>query len=390
MDKKIIYLDSASTTKVNETVLTEMLPYFSEKYGNANSLHQIGQICNKAIANSRETIAKDFNCNPNELFFTSCGSEANNWAIKGYALANKNKGNHIIISAIEHDSILESAKFLKSIGFNISYVKPQKDGHVNVSSIEKLITNKTILISVMAVNNETGCIQPIEDISKIARKNNIAYHVDFVQALSQFVPNVKKIRPDLLTISSHKIHGPKGIGLLYIKHGTHIIDLLDGGSQEFGKRAGTSNTPLIVGFAKAIEINCNNRINNANYYKKLNYLFLSTLKNNGIDYIINGCQPKVENILNISFPNIDAEGLLHILDEKGICISVGSACNSTNKKPSHVLKSMGISLSIINSSVRISFDEFISEDDIIYSANVISDTIKTIKKMKGWYPSFFN
>ena len=193
----------------------------------------------------------------------------------------------------------------------------------------------------------------------------------------------KIIRPNLLTISSHKIHGPKGIGLLYIKHGTHIIDLLDGGSQEFGKRAGTSNTPLIVGFAKAIEINCNNRINNANYYKKLNYLFLSTLKNNGIDYIINGCQPKVENILNISFPNIDAEGLLHILDEKGICISVGSACNSTNKKPSHVLKSMGISLSIINSSVRISFDEFISEDDIIYSANVISDTIKTIKKMKG-------
>lgn len=383
MDKRIVYLDSASTTKVSEDVLKAMIPFFSENFGNANSLHQIGQICNKSIAVAREIIAKDFNCNPNDLYFTSCGSESNNWALKGFAIANKSKGNHIIVSSIEHDSILESAKFLKKIGFKISYVKPSRDGHIKVSSIEKLITDKTILISVMAVNNETGCIQPITEISRLAKKNNIAFHVDFVQALSQFRPDIKKLKPDLLTISAHKIHGPKGIGLLYIRHGIHIADLLDGGNQEFKRRAGTSNTPLIMGFAKAVEINSTKRNLVINYYNKLNNLFINTLKENNIDFAINGCSPKVSNILNISFSNIDAEGLLHILDDKGICLSVGSACNSSNKKPSHVLKSMKIDNSIINSSVRISFDDTVKEEDITYAANMISETVKTIKKMKG-------
>ena len=382
MDNKIVYLDSASTTPVDKDVLSDMIPFFSDNFGNANSLHQLGQYCNKAIKHARELIANDFNCNPKDIYFTSCGSESNNWALKGFAIANRNKGNHIIISDIEHDSILESAKFLESIGFNISYVNAKKDGHINISDIEKLITNQTILISVMAVNNETGCIQPIIEISKLAKKYNIAYHVDFVQALSQFKPDIKKIKPDLLTISAHKIHGPKGIGLLYIKANTHIIDLLDGGGQEFKRRAGTSNTPLIVGFAKAVKLNAQKRDSIIDYYKQLNNSFLNTLKENEIDFAINGSYPKVHNILNISFTNIDAEGLLHILDNKGIYISVGSACNSHNKKPSHVLKSMGLKTSVINSSVRISFDDLINEKDIIYAANVISETIKTIKKMK--------
>lgn len=382
MDNKIVYLDSASTTPVDKDVLSDMIPFFSDNFGNANSLHQLGQYCNKAIKHARELIANDFNCNPKDIYFTSCGSESNNWALKGFAIANRNKGNHIIISAMEHDSILESAKFLESIGFNISYVNAKKDGHINISDIEKLITNQTILISVMAVNNETGCIQPIIEISKLAKKYNIAYHVDFVQALSQFKPDIKKIKPDLLTISAHKIHGPKGIGLLYIKANTHIIDLLDGGGQEFKRRAGTSNTPLIVGFAKAVKLNAQKRDSIIDYYKQLNNSFFNTLKENEIDFAINGSYPKVHNILNISFTNIDAEGLLHILDNKGIYISVGSACNSHNKKPSHVLKSMGLKTSVINSSVRISFDDLIYEKDIIYAANVISETIKTIKKMK--------
>lgn len=270
----IVYFDNAATTKIKSEVLNEMIPYLTSNYGNASSLYSIGRTSKHAIDNARAQVASLINCNPNEIYFTSCGSESDNTALKGIAFANKKKGNHIITSKIEHPAILESCKFLEKQGFDISYINVDSDGFINLQELENAIRPTTILISIMFANNEIGTIQPIEDIAKIAHNHNIIFHTDAVQAIGNCFIDVQKMNIDMLSLSGHKIHAPKGIGALYVKNGIEFENFMNGGHQEKNKRAGTENVSEIVGLGKACEIARINLSSHITYLSRLrNYYF---------------------------------------------------------------------------------------------------------------------
>lgn len=356
----IIYFDNFATTSLNEEIFNEMKEFLVYNYSNPSSIYEFAQKSRVAIEKSRENIANYINAEKNELFFTSGGTEADNWAIFGTTMFKGKKSGHIIITAFEHSAIIESAKFLEKIGFDVSFVFPNKDGFIDASDVLDVIRDDTILVSIMYVNNEVGTIQDIKKICCLVKEKNpnIIFHTDAVQALSEIVIDVKDLNIDLLSISGHKVHAPKGIGALYIKSGTEIENFIFGGSQERSRRAGTENVAGIVAFSKAIDILKESREKNVYKRFELREYFLRKLKENSISFDINGAlENRYSGNINISFKGVDKEMFIMSMDFKGICISGGSACSSGAVENSHVLTAMGIDEELKSSAVRISFGE---------------------------------
>ena len=369
-----IYFDNSATTKIQSEVLNEMMPYLTNNYGNASSLYSIGRQSKRAIENARKQVAELINCDPHEIYFTGGGSESDNLAIKGFAYANKNKGNHIITSKIEHHAILESCEWLQKQGFEVSYINVNKDGFIDLQELENSIKPSTILISIMFANNEIGTIQPIEKISEIAKKHQITLHTDAVQAAGNTPIDVRKMGIDMLSMSGHKINAPKGIGVLYVKKDIEIEKIIHGGHQEKDKRAGTENVAGIVGMGKACEIANKNLENHMKNLKRLRDYYISRLKKEIPDKInINGTmENRLPGNANISFEGLDSSELIFKLDEKGICISSGSACSSGSREPSHVLRAIGLPDKYLNCAVRTTFGENNTFEEIDY-------LVKTLK-----------
>ena len=382
---EIRYFDNAATTKVKEEVLKEMFPYFSVEYGNPSSMYSIGRSSRRAIETARKRVAELINCKPKEIYFTSCGSESDNMALKGIAYANKEKGNHIITSKIEHPAILNSCKTLEKQGYRITYLNVDEEGNIDISELENSINEDTILISIMFANNEIGTIEPIEQISKIAKKHNIIFHTDAVQACGNIKIDVKEMGIDMLSLSGHKINAPKGVGALYIREGIEFDRFLDGGHQEKNKRAGTENVAEIVGLGKACEIAQNNLESHINKLKELR------------DFYINQVEEKIENIklngprdnrlpgnANISFKGVNGSELLLKLDEKGICASAGSACSTGSNSPSHVLTSIGLDSKMADGTLRVTFCEENSKEDVEYLVENLKNIVRELRKKSNF------
>ena len=379
---KNIYFDNAATTKLDEEVLEEMIPYLKENYGNASSIYKLGRDSRKAVEDSREKIAKVLNCKPSEIYFTSGGSESDNTALKGIAHANKKKGNHIITSTIEHPAILETCKSLEKEEYEISYISVDENGIINLDELKKEIKPTTILISVMFANNEIGTIQPIEEIGKIAKENNIDFHTDAVQAIGSVRIDVEKLNIDSLSLSGHKFYGPKGIGVLYIKKGVKFEKFIDGGHQERNKRAGTENVASIVGIGKAIELAYKNIEEHNKKIKELRDYYINLVKEK-IPYIkINGdMERRLPGNSNISFRFIEGEGLLLNLDLKGICASSGSACTSGSLDPSHVLLAIGLSHEIAHGSLRVTIGKYNTKEEIDYLVESLVEIVNRLREI---------
>lgn len=372
---KIRYFDHAATTPVREEVIKEMIPYFGVQYGNASVMYSLGRNARKAMNNARDKVANAINCDMNEIYFTSCGSESDNLAIKGFAYANRNKGNHIITSKIEHHAVLDSCKSLEKEGFKVTYLNVEENGVVDLQELVNSITPETILISIMFANNEIGTIEPIERIGEIAKKHNIVFHTDAVQAVGNLRIDVKALNIDMLSLSGHKFYAPKGVGALYVKEGIDFKKLQDGGEQENNKRAGTENVAEIVGLGKAIELIYNEF---DSYNKKLTELrdyYISKVKENITGIKVNGdMSNRLPGNANISFKGITGSELLLKLDEAHICTSAGSACSTSNHGPSHVLTAIGLDKEYLNGTLRVSFGRDNTKEDVDY----LVDTIKKI------------
>lgn len=386
---KIRYFDHSATTSVDARVLEEMLPYFSNQYGNPSSLYTIGRKAKKAIEESRKKVAKTINCESKEIFFTGCGSESDNLALKGIAYANREKGNHIITSKIEHPAILNTCKTLEKQGFSITYLNVDENGLIDLNELRNSITSKTILISIMFANNEIGTIQPIEDIGKIARQKNIIFHTDSVQAIGNIKIDVKKMNIDLLSMSAHKFYGPKGVGAIYIRDGIKCDRIQDGGHQEKNKRAGTENVAGIVGLGKAIEI-ADNNLQEYNYnIKILRDYYEKQLEKNISNIKFNGHRTKrLSGNSNVSFKFVDGEALLLKLDEKGIYASTGSACSSGSPTPSHVLMAIGVPDKIARGSLRVTFGKENRKEDVDFLIESLVEIVNDLRNKSEEYLKF--
>lgn len=368
----LLYFDHAATTPVKDEVLQEMLPYFTNNFGNPSSIYSIGRKSKKAVENARTKVAKAIGCQEKEIYFTSCGSESDNLAVKGVAFANKNKGNHIITSKIEHPAILNTCKNLEENGFEVTYLNVDENGFIDLQELKNSIKPETILISIMFANNEIGTIQPIKEISKIAKDSEIIFHTDCVQAVGNVKIDVNEFGIDLLSMSAHKFYGPKGVGALYVRNGIEFTRIQDGGHQEKNKRAGTENVAGIVGLGKAIEIADNNLENYNSKLLKLRNYFIREITSKYDNVKINGdLKQRLPGNINISFPGIDAEELLLKLDNQGICASAGSACSSGSTQPSHVLTAIGLSEEYATGSLRITLGEENTIDDVKFLINCI-------------------
>lgn len=373
---KIRYFDHAATTPVREEVVKEMIPYFGVEYGNASVMYSLGRNAKRAMNKARERVAKVLNSNINEIYFTSCGSESDNLAIKGFAYANRNKGNHIITSKIEHHAVLDSCKSLEEEGFEVTYLDVDKKGRVSLEELINSINKKTILISIMFANNEIGTIQPIQDIGDIAREKNIVFHTDAVQAIGNTKIDVKKLNIDMLSLSGHKFYAPKGVGALYIKDGIKIKKLQDGGEQESDKRAGTENVAEIVGLGKAIELIYSEYEEYNEKIKKLRDYYITRITNEIKNSKVNGdLVNRLSGNANISFKNRDGSKILFELDKYGICASAGSACSTSNQKPSHVLTAIGLEKEFIGGTLRTSFGKDNTIEDIDYLVDRLKEII---------------
>ncbi|HHU77915.1 MAG: cysteine desulfurase NifS [Caldicoprobacterales bacterium] len=377
-----VYLDHASTTYTKPEVLKEMLPYFTDLYGNPSSVHRYGREARKALDQARERTAAALNADPNEIYFTGSGTEADNWAVKGTALANSKKGNHIITSSIEHHAVLYTCKYLERNGFEVTYLPVDEYGLVDPEQVRNAITDKTILVSVMAANNEIGTIQPIGEIGAIAREKGILFHTDAVQAVGSIPIDVKEMNIDLLSLSAHKFYGPKGAGALYMRKGVKSEQIMHGGAQERNRRAGTENLPAIVGLGKAIELAVTDiPQRNARLEALRNRLIdgiLSTVENTRL----NGHPIKrLAGNVNFSFEFIEGEALLLSLDIKGIAGSSGSACTSGSLDPSHVLLAIGLSHEIAHGSLRLTLGDRNTEEDIDYVLEVLPEVVQRLREM---------
>ncbi len=373
-----VYLDNGSTTMAAKEVVRAMLPYLTNKYGNASTLYNLGQEANKALEKSRAVIAKKISAEPEEIIFTSGGSESDNLAIKGFAYANKEKGNHIITTKIEHSAVTETCRALEKEGFEVTYLGVDKEGFVKLDELKKSITKKTILVSIIAANNEIGTIQPLEKIGKICSENNAVFHTDAVQAFTKTEIDVKKQNISLLSLSAHKIHGPKGVGALYIKKGTKIKRLLDGGPQEKRLRAGTENIAGIVGFAKASGLIKKEDIEKMT--KLRDYLMEELLKIPNT--VLNGSRKnRLCNNVNVSFKYIEGEALLMKLNEKGIMVSTGSACSSHELKPSHVLLAISLNPADAHGSIRTTLSKYTTKQEIDYLLKHLPNMVDDLRKL---------
>lgn len=386
---QIKYFDHAATTAVKEEVLKEMIPFFNIDFGNPSSMYSIGRRAKKAITESRQKVAKALNANEKEIYFTSCGSESDNLAIKGIAFANKDKGNHIITTKIEHPAVLNTCKTLENEGFEVTYLGVDEFGLIDLEELENAITEKTILISIMFANNEIGTIQPISEIGNIAKKHKVFFHTDAVQAVGNVKIDVKKQNIDALSLSAHKFYGPKGIGALYVKTGINFKKIQDGGHQEKNKRAGTENVANIIGLGKAIELAYQNIDEYNNKLINLRDYYVSEVKKR-IPYVkLNGhTEKRLPGNANISFEFVDGESLLFNLDMKGICASSGSACTTGSLNPSHVLLAIGLPEGIANGALRTTFGEENTKEDVDYLVNSLVEVVEKLRNMSLSYEDF--
>jgi cysteine desulfurase len=386
MATKLIYMDHSATTPVHPDVLEAMSPYFTEKFGNASSLHHAGRIARDAVESARQTIADYFKCEPKEIIFTGGGTESDNFALFGTARANKEKGNHIITSTIEHHAILNTCHRLEKDGFEITYLPVDENGTVILEELKKAIKPETILISIMHVNNEVGSIQPLGEIGRIAREHKIIFHTDAVQSVGKIKTELNKLPVDLMSFSGHKLYGPKGIGGLFIRHGTRITPIQYGGHHEFRKRAGTENVPGIVGLARAIEIAKSNLDSEGNRLSSLRDRLEKGISARIEDIRINGIGAKrLPNMLNISFKYVEGEGIILNLDSFGICVSSGSACTSESLEPSHVLSAMGVPVAEAHGSIRFSLGKDNAETDIDFTVDCMVKIINKLRQMSPLY-----
>ena len=386
---KKIYLDNSATTRLDDDVLAKMMPYLQEEYGNASSIYSLGRSARKALEEARGVVASLINCNPNEIYWTSGGSESDNTAIKGIMRANKDKGRHLIVSKIEHPAILESAKALVKEGFEVSYVGVLPDGTVDLDELKSLIRDDTILISVMFANNEIGTIEPIKEIAEIAHAHNIIFHTDAVQAMGTIKIDVASLGIDSLSMSAHKFYGPKGMGALYMKKGIKWTKFVDGGHQEQNKRAGTSNVAGAVGLAAALQEAYDKMDEHNQKLRKLRDFYENEIEKR-IPYIkFNGNKEnRLPGLSNISFKFIEGEGLLLNLDLKGICASSGSACTSGSLNPSHVLLAIGLPHEIAHGSLRISIGKYNTKEDVDYLIANLEEIVQRLRDMSPLWEEF--
>lgn len=384
-----IYMDNNATTRTKPEVVEAMLPYFTEFWGNGSSkFYDLGNEAIEKMTALRESVANNIGAkNANEIYFTGSGCEADNWAIKGIAYANARKGNHIITSKIEHHAILNSCAFLEKHGFEVTYLDVDSEGIVNPADVEKAITDKTILISIMTVNNEIGAIEPIKEIAEIAHRHNVIMHTDAVQAIGHMPINVNDLGVDMLSMSAHKFHGPKGVGALYIKNGIRIENLIHGGGQERGKRAATENLAGMAGLAKALEIAVENLDKNTEYMRKKRDRLIEGIENN-IPYCrLNGPRgdKRLCNNVNFSFKYIEGESILMLLNMYGIAASSGSACASGSLDPSHVLLAIGLPHEIAHGSLRLSISEDTTDEEIDKVIEVLPQIVQRLRDMSPLY-----
>lgn len=383
---KCVYMDNAATTPVKKEVLEAMLPYFTENYGNPSAIYEIGRKSKDAIENSRQKVAKVLGAKSKEIYFTGGGSESDNWAIKGVAFANKNKGNHIITTKIEHHAVLHTCEYLEKHGFRVTYLDVDKYGVVDLDELKQAITDETILISVMFANNEIGTIQPIKEIGKIAQERGIYFHTDAVQAMGNVDIDVNELNIDLLSMSAHKFYGPKGVGALYIREGVKIDPFIAGGAQEQKRRAGTENVPGIVGLGTALELAYEN-IDEHN--KKLTFLRDRLIKKvfDNIDYVrLNGHPTdRLAGNASFCFKYIEGESMLLSLDMEGIAGSSGSACTSGSLDPSHVLLAIGLPHEIAHGSLRLTLGDFNTEEEIDYVVEKLTEIVERLRQMSPLY-----
>lgn len=386
-----VYLDYSATTPVKKEVLDAMLPYFSEFYGNPSSLYAVAGEPKEALVKARKQVADLIGAGEKEITFTSCGTEADNWAVMGAADALKKKGNHIITTKIEHHAMLHSCEFLEKRGYDVTYLDVDADGRVNPADLEKAITDRTILISIMFVNNEVGTIEPIKELAAIARKHGVLFHTDAVQALGNVEIDVKELGVDMMSMSAHKIYGPKGVGALYIRKGVRISNYMHGGAQENKKRAGTENTAGIVGFGKAAEL--------AGLHLQEHIRHTSGLR----DYLIQQVQAELDHVYvngsmehrhpgnaNLTFEFVEGEAMLLYLDMNGIAVSTGSACSSASLTPSHVLSAMGVPVERIHGTLRFTIGDMTTKEDIDYVVSTLKNVVNKLREIssvsseKGW------
>ncbi|MBR5515192.1 MAG: cysteine desulfurase NifS [Clostridia bacterium] len=383
MNRKV-YADNAATTPVDKRVVEAMLPYFTENWGNPSSLYSVGNKAKAALDDARARIAAIIGAEPNEIFFTSCGTESDNWAIKGTARANAAKGKHIVTSSYEHHAVMHTMRALKKEGFEITYVRPGNDGIVSPEAVREAIREDTVLVTVMMANNEIGTVNPIKEIAEVAHEMKIPFFTDAVQAVGHIPVDVKELGVDMLSFSGHKFNAPKGIGALYIKKGTRINVFLDGGGQERSRRGGTENLPYIIGMAKALEIAVDKFKDNQRVLAMRNRL-AEGIKNIPYSHINGSLTQRLPGNINAAFEFVEGESLLLLLDAAGIYASTGSACSSTSLEPSHVLLSIGLPVEIAHGSLRFSLSHDNTEEDVDYILEVLPKIVERLRMMSPLY-----
>ena len=388
-----VYMDYSATTPVKKEVVDAMVPYFTEHYGNPSSLYTIGQESKEAISKARRQLASLMGADEKEIFFTACGTESDNWALFGVTDAKKKRGNHIITTKIEHHAILHSCQFLEKHGFEVTYLDVDSEGFVDPEDLKAAITDQTVLVSIMMVNNEVGTIEPIKELVRVTKEKNkdIIFHTDAVQGLGNVPIDVKDLGVDLMSVSAHKIYGPKGTGALYIRKGVRLSNYIHGGAQESKHRAGTENLAGIVGFGKAAEIAEQTLDEHIKHSSSLRDYFIQQVLEKIPDTYVNGSMEKRHpGNANITFKYIEGESILLLLDSKGVYVSTGSACSSASLTPSHVLTALGVPVEMIHGTVRFSIGDFTTKEDIDYVVGELVEIIKKLREIssvsekKGW------
>ncbi len=382
MEKRFVYADNAATTSVSKAVLDEMMPYFTEKYGNASSIYALGRNAQRDLENARERIAKTIGADASEIYFTSCGSESDNWAIRTVCQRMAAKGKkHIITSVFEHHAVLHTCQALEKEGFEVTYLPVYDNGVVKVEDVKNALRDDTALVTIMYANNEIGTIQPIKEIGALCRENKVLFHTDAVQAVGHVEINVTDQNIDMLSISGHKIHAQKGIGALYVKKGIPLTNLIYGGAQERNKRAGTENLPAIMGFAKAMEIACTDIEKRAERTAKQRDRLIEEILKIPRTRLNGDPVKRLPGTVNISIEGIEGESLLLMLDIKGICASSGSACTSGSLDPSHVLLALGLKHEIAHGSLRLSISDETTDEDIDYIIEAVPEVVEKLRAM---------
>ncbi|MDE6873023.1 MAG: cysteine desulfurase NifS [Lachnospiraceae bacterium] len=386
MADKVIYLDNAATTRVSDGVLAAMLPYFGDTYGNPSSIYEFSMQSKKALVAAREEIAAALNCEPSEIYFTSGGSEADNWALYGTAEALREKGRHIITTKVEHHAVLHACEWLEMKGWRVSYIGVDENGIVKLDELKRAVSSETVLISVMAANNEIGTLQPVAQIGKFAKERGICFHTDAVQAFGHIPMDVRAMNIDMLSASGHKLNGPKGIGFLYVRQGTALPSMIRGGGQERGRRAGTENVPGIVGFGQAVREAGAAMKERAEYECALRDYFMDEVLRR-IQYArVNGSRKdRLPNNVNFSFQFIEGESLLIMLDMQGICASSGSACTAGSLEPSHVLMSLGLPEEVVHGSIRFTLSRDTTKEEIDFVIDRMEEIVAKLREMSPFY-----